>query len=290
MNQTDQRTILAAARDELGGAIVRDAAFRFARPNIDTVVLAHALHQAHWQRVFELMTPGWMDSESSRPEAPEQWLQRLADAGQGLGYRVETSIQIGEPGSTLTALALAHQADLVVVATPREDRIREFFLGSTVLSILRHAPCPILVARGKVSRPGPTLVAVVPDGTEQRLAEAATMWFAGTERRFVHCFDLPEEGQLRVHGYTEAAISKFKGLLRQNVEARLKPLRQAYPDAPMLIEEGYAAATLLELVGQQKPGVVVLGAHRGSRANERLLGSVAQFMLYNADVDLLLVP
>lgn len=291
MTESSPRTILAAARDAIGGAIVRDAALPLARAGQDRLVLAHVEHLADWQRVFELMTPAWMHEPGSRAEDPSAWLQRLAEVGRAQGQVIDTHVLEGAPGSALVDQAKAVQAGLIVVATPREDRVREFFLGSTALSILRDAPCPVLLARGLRTKPvKQAMIAVVPESGENRLAEAAASWFPEARMHFAHCFELPEEGQLRIHGYTEAAISKYKQLLRQEAERKLAPLRAAYPDASIQIENGYAASTLLELLGQRQPDMLVLGAHRGTRVGERFLGSVAQFMVYNAEVDLLLVP
>lgn len=290
MNQTDQRTILAAARDKESGAVVRDAALQIAGDRGGHIALCHVRHLANWQRVLELMTPAGMKEQNTAGDDPDKWLAELAKPSQCDGSTISAAVLDGEPGPALVQQAIATNSSLIVVATPREDRIREFFLGSTALAILRYAPCPVLLTRGTATAHRRAMVAVVPDGSDLRLAAAATAWCPQASLALVHCFELPEEGQLRINGYTEAAISQFKALLRQDAEQKLAGLRSAYPDTTLKIENGYAASTLLELVGTMRPDIVVLGAHRGSRTGERFLGSVAQFMIYNADVDLLLVP
>ncbi len=49
--------------------------------------------------------------------------------------------------------ARSRSADLIVMATHGHNRLKRFLLGSTTEKVMRHAPCPVLVVRGKEIAP-----------------------------------------------------------------------------------------------------------------------------------------
>jgi nucleotide-binding universal stress UspA family protein len=58
----------------------------------------------------------------------------------------------------------------------------------------------------------------------------------------------------------------------------------------VLLEQGFAASAILEIVHNLRPDVLLLSQHRGSLLEQRTIGSVTQFLLYNCPCDLILVP
>jgi nucleotide-binding universal stress UspA family protein len=116
------------------------------------------------------------------------------------------------------------------------------------------------------------------------------MWLGDAQIDLVHSFRVPQEGQLRMHGHTEEEIAKLRGLMQAEVEERLKAYCSVFPKATLHVEQGFAASVILDTSLRLRPDVLVLGKHRGSSTDERVIGSVAQFMLYNCSTDIMLVP
>ncbi len=63
------------------------------------------------------------------------------------GRAVKTAIVSGAPAAEITRLAQEEKADLVVVGTHGRTGLQRAVLGSVAEAIVRHAPCPVLVAR-----------------------------------------------------------------------------------------------------------------------------------------------
>jgi nucleotide-binding universal stress UspA family protein len=61
--------------------------------------------------------------------------------------RVETHVEIGEPAQALLNVAKQCQADLIVVGSHGRSGIGRLLLGSVSESVLRHAPCSVLVVK-----------------------------------------------------------------------------------------------------------------------------------------------
>jgi nucleotide-binding universal stress UspA family protein len=63
-------------------------------------------------------------------------------------------VRNGVPFHEITAAAESLKADLIVISTHGYTGLKHVFLGSTAERVVRHAPCPVLVVRGKPDRNG----------------------------------------------------------------------------------------------------------------------------------------
>lgn len=61
---------------------------------------------------------------------------------------VETVVRAGLAFFEITEAARALSADLIVIGTHGYTGLKRALLGSTAEKVVRHAPCPVLVARG----------------------------------------------------------------------------------------------------------------------------------------------
>ena len=65
--------------------------------------------------------------------------------GVGSGLTVERIVVRGKPRREIVAVAADWGADLIVLARHGSGNLRNTFMGSTSESVLRHAPCPVMV-------------------------------------------------------------------------------------------------------------------------------------------------
>jgi nucleotide-binding universal stress UspA family protein len=286
------KRIVVAVRDEENGRIALQRALRAAQSPQDHLHLVHVSRTASWQRVSELMLqPAWMAADGESEPGHHGWLRRLSESAGAAGHSVEFEVLDGEPGKAVAAFARQLEADLIVVAAPRDGHARALLVGSTILRILRTASCPVLVARNpSAAGYGRALLAVDLDDTGQRVVHAANTWLSDTEMDLVHAFRVPMEGSLRLQGRSEADIDELRRLMQADAEARMDAYRAAIPRCSVHLEHGFTASSILDVVMRLNPDILVIGKHRGSNADERVIGSVAQFMLYNCATDILLVP
>jgi nucleotide-binding universal stress UspA family protein len=63
------------------------------------------------------------------------------------GVEMETIVQQGHEVERIVAAAKEGNFDLLVIGHHGHSRIFERAMGSTAQSLLRHAPCPVLVAK-----------------------------------------------------------------------------------------------------------------------------------------------
>jgi nucleotide-binding universal stress UspA family protein len=67
---------------------------------------------------------------------------------------LETSVVTGNPVDELLSLALARDADLIVVGTHGRRGLRRMLLGSFAETLVRRSPIPVAVVRGSPGERG----------------------------------------------------------------------------------------------------------------------------------------
>lgn len=80
----------------------------------------------------------------------ESAAQELVSRGRDHGVRVTFLIWEGDPGESIVDAARSEQVDLVVVGSHGRSLAGRFLIGSVSDHVVRHAPCPVLVARAGV--------------------------------------------------------------------------------------------------------------------------------------------
>ncbi len=115
-----------------------------------TVEVAHVCNVPSYVRPDLLV---WADSmsrpmsevaEESAKASLESLLAPLTPQNRA---RVQTSIHFGPPAGTISKLAEARKANLIVMGTHGRHGISLKLLGSVAERVVREAPCPVLVVR-----------------------------------------------------------------------------------------------------------------------------------------------
>jgi nucleotide-binding universal stress UspA family protein len=62
-----------------------------------------------------------------------------------------TRVRVGDPATEIVREAAEGNYDLVIVGErPTRNLVTRFLLGSTAVRVVEHAPCPVIVAKGKI--------------------------------------------------------------------------------------------------------------------------------------------
>jgi nucleotide-binding universal stress UspA family protein len=87
----------------------------------------------------------WLELETSLEQSMEASLKRLDD----VGLQGETLIIHGVPFQSIIDTAKDKEADLIVMGTHGRTGLTHVLMGSVAERVVRMAPCPVLVTRGK---------------------------------------------------------------------------------------------------------------------------------------------
>jgi nucleotide-binding universal stress UspA family protein len=135
------RRVLVAIEDasQVEGAI--ELARRVCVPGVTEARVLHLnLRESIRGQRFTLET----ESEASYVVEATVFELRMADIGASGDVRHALFDKAAE---AIVADAAGWGADLIVLGAPRRGELRTRLFGSVTLRVLRHAPCPVLVAR-----------------------------------------------------------------------------------------------------------------------------------------------
>lgn len=141
--------ILCAADLTASSASTVDLALSFAQENLARVTLLHVL-EGRQRPAPELHRP-WQEP----PRGPvDQALERLAlAAAPASGFcDVQQRVEVGTAWREIVRVAHETGAELIVVGAHATAGLGRLFLGSTANQVVRHAPCPVLIARATTTR------------------------------------------------------------------------------------------------------------------------------------------
>lgn len=82
-------------------------------------------------------------------KAGREHLERLLHRAQQQGVAATGHLIVGNPRAVILQLAASLQADLLVVGTHDPGKLERLLLGSIAESLVRKAPCPVLLVRTK---------------------------------------------------------------------------------------------------------------------------------------------
>lgn len=106
------------------------------------VVLVHVT-----EPVFEGLRIHTHDLHDETQKAAKQQLEALAIAHFGSAAPVTTLVKDGRAGDVICDLARTMNPDAIFIATHGVTALKHFILGSVAESVVRHAPCSVLVVR-----------------------------------------------------------------------------------------------------------------------------------------------
>lgn len=130
---------------------------------------------------------------ADRIDQARQAMGRLAAEVGPSTIRIVGHLRVGKPDEEIAQLASDLGADLIVVGTHGQTGVERLVLGSVAETLVRHAPCPVLALRPKLSTAWDKIEPPCPDCLKvQATTKRAQLW---CERHSEH--------HPRAHTYSE---------------------------------------------------------------------------------------
>ena len=252
------------------------------------------LHAYHDQRHQE-------EEERFKSEDEQMLGESVKYVRKAGGAVTESYLRVGEAAKEIVELAEELGAGLVVLGSNGRGRISRALMGSVSTSVLRHAHCSVLIARGydpsseHARPPGKILVAI--DGSEEAYAAARVAGeIAKTTSSEAHLVYAMQEERYRPHlgpemweGWQEG-FEHAKRSARSWVEEQAEPIRsEGVKTAQSHLLLGRPDAATVWLAEEIGAGLVVLGS-RGLGGMKRILtGSVSDSVARHAHCPVMVV-
>ncbi|QBF46833.1 universal stress protein [Janibacter limosus] len=197
------------------------------------------------------------------------------------GLAVTTALPTGSPSGAL--LAAAEGARVLVVGSARKNRAERIVLGTTSMSVVAHAPCPVVLVPENADATGDGRVVVGIDGSEH------------STLAFQHALDAAARRGKKVTTVTSWNVEVVGGVVVtepgtpewETVDARYRDMaertiaadRQAHPEIEVDVQvvHGRAADSLVEVA--EGADLLLVGSRGRGGFRGMLLGSVSQRVL-----------
>ena len=144
-------TIVAATDFSESSLLAVETAFNLALDNGATVYLLHVLNPPVGVDPMVAVAP---PIEQLSEQALDQ-LESLIPEITREDMTVEKAVIQGTPAKTIAVFAREKEADLIVMATHGRTGLSRLLMGSTAESVLRHAPCKVLVVKPRTTEAPP---------------------------------------------------------------------------------------------------------------------------------------
>ena len=224
-------------------------------------------------------------------------LHDLVSKAQAEGVADVTQVLVhGRDYETIIEQARKQNSNLIVIGTHRPSSIIQDMLGTTADRVLRYGAVPVLLVRRKAESAYKTiLVAVDFSSASQNAMELVIRMFPrarivaltayGSPRRSI----LGDDRQAR-EAAAETRRLALKGFLAEVVQSLDTSFDPNVTEVMTVAERGWAEDVILRYAEEHKPDLIVVGTHARGGLQRAVLGSVAEWVLTEAPVDVLAVP
>lgn len=226
--------------------------------------------------------------EGDRPHA-EAVLAQARSRLEANGAVVHTCIRIGHPAEEIVAEATEGGYDIILLGDKHAHDLMTRLLGSTVKKVLEQAPCPVIIAKGKVAPLRRIL-----------LCDSGAESFSLLDRFTTRLASLARDPEITVL-HVMSQISAGPGVSGRQLRADAEELiREHSPEGALLerdvqilerlnlhpdtkVRHGFVVS---EIVNEARSGdydLVVIGAHQGKGWQRFLLEDLAFQIIMHAD-------
>ncbi len=191
----------------------------------------------------------------------------------------------GAAPTVLAELATSERAAVIVTGTGRYNGLSDFFLGTAVDHLVRHAEQPVLVVKRRATGPYRSIL-VATDYSEGAMHafQTALRLFPDAAFEVVNAYSVPFESRMPSDEVAEAA--------REEAEAEMAAFtaRVASPrpdSVRTVVAKGDVETVMDQRIARDAPDLVVIGSHGRSGWVQATLGSEASNLLKRLPCDVL---
>ncbi len=257
-------------------------------------VIEDAPHQSTWFGAAEYRQLAAL-REQALKNAEASLRGLISDLHIAQGAPVATSVEAGEIASTIATHAKRVGTELIVTATHGRTGLSHLLMGSVCERILRHAPCPVLVARGTTAGKLPDIRNVVVAVDLSEHSKRALDLGAATAAKFGASLDVLHSWEAPYFAPNVELDAELFKRIREGAQAELRSFLDKC-DLPEGLNvkttelSGGATATINDYITAKKPDLLVMGTHGRSGFKHMILGSVAETVIRYAPCPTLVVP
>jgi nucleotide-binding universal stress UspA family protein len=205
-------------------------------------------------------------------------LQKLRHKAEKAAIPVDMELKFGVIDREILDAVQVTRSDIVVMGTHGRRGFERWVMGSVTERMMRNCPVPLLTV-GSIGGTRSSPFAI-------RRILATTDFSEGTAETLKYAFSFARECQAKltllhvVSDLSASLGSKLTSPLILSIRKKLEDLVPAevrgWCDVATRVEVGEPYRVILDIIGKEKPGLVVMNVHGKSLAERALIGSTAE--------------
>ena len=244
--------------------------------------------------VMEISTSG--GPSSAVQKAHKKKLEETVKEIEEMGLKASYEAPIGFPAHEINAVAEKVGASLIVIGSRGKNKIREFFLGSTVASMIRQAKVPTLIERIELienmgekdcqlvcERKLETILMPTDFSPAAERAEKIVSELSSHAGKIVLASVVDE-------GETEEDIAALKEKASKQLKELGESCEEACSDVKVMIETGIPSEHIKAIAEEEDATLIVLGMRGKGGVEGLVLGNTAETVARTSKRPVLLVP
>ena len=230
----------------------------------------HPSYETHFPDAAERLR---REAREERQEVLDERVERIRESG---GSVAQTHIREGEAAAEIVTLAEELEAGLIAIGSRGLGRVSRMLMGNVSDSVVRHAHCPVLVARAEaVLLPMKILVAT----DRSREAEVAATTAA----------DLAKSTNSELH-VVHVGFDQYRDEAKRELDTEVGLMRETgAQDIQAHLKFGMPDTTIVDLAEELGAGLIVMGSRGLGGVRRALLGSVSDSVVRHAHCPVLVV-
>ena len=230
--------------------------------------------------------------------ATDRFEEVVRDFSLPLRHRHYT-VRIGAVANEINEVARITRTDFIAIATRGYSGLKRAFLGSTTESVVRNAPCPVLVVREPRARKGPLQfrkILVPLDFSEaSRLGLEYALSFAQEFHATLVLFhSISVSAYVMGNRYTAHHVPTLIANQQEYATHEMEELRETISRKGGVAEIRIAVGSAVEQIGKyvRKAGVdlIITSTHGRTGLRRMFIGSTAERLVRHATCPVLVVP
>lgn len=210
----------------------------------------------------------------------------------GLDGNVDSIVCEGEPPEVIIGIARSKKADLIALGTYGRKGLKRLLMGSVTSRVVLNSPCDVLVVKNPCADCAAEYNSLlVPfDGSEsskKALGRACELSKSDGSKLSV-LYVIPRYEEMMDFFKTESV----KKSLSQEAEKILEVAKKLAADRGVqiktVVQEGHAADKIVEIAGNMKHDLIVVGTHGWRGVNKAIMGSTAERIIAHASCPVLI--
>lgn len=241
----------------------------------------------HLLHVIEGLTPQRITEEffEAVHAAAELSMKRAAESlDSETAKKTETIVTYGHAFAAIIKRAHEEEADLICIGARRKEGVAQVILGSTAQKIVRKAPCPVLVVKGRKPAQFNQILVPVDFSDPSKQSLRAAIDFAESVGSKITVLHVVEPVMFPYGGFAEAYVppvmprTELKAA-KSDLKAFLQSVQFRGVPWESKIRRGRVTETIRRFIRRNHVDLVVMGTHGRTGLPHALLGSTTENVL-----------